>query len=130
MKIQELYEGKYPTTITASQLVSLVQKIHSREQDFDEGNLTDRIYQFGTYHKKKMKVAELSSDYQINDQMVEQYMAMDPKTMPPIVWDPVNKDMIDGTHRLEALKKKNVKTIEVYVGDESAYEPIQYDDDE
>ena len=102
---------------------SEVQNLHRNEEDFDEGDISDRIYEFSEYEVAELPIEKISmNDYEIDDDKVEEYVEMykKTKTYPPIVLGYYDErwgyDIIDGTHRANALKNCGLKTIISFVG--------------
>lgn len=120
----------YPESMDAGDLHDFVQDIHYNPCDFDEGNISNRIWEFKKYHLRRLPVSSLSANYALHDDLVEAYQKLNAESMPPLVWNPVERDMIDGCNRLEALRLSGVETVLVYVGDEATYERCQEEEEE
>jgi hypothetical protein len=118
----------WPAEITADALIRIVQGYHHTDEDFSDGNLSDRIWMFQRYHLRNISTDSVP-DYEWvrDDDMVSTYAVMTTEA-PPIIYDPVNHSLIDGTHRVNAYKQSGRQTIPAYVGDESTYEPLEDDD--
>ena len=97
-----------------------VKKIHHTFQDIEEGDLPDRIYWFDEYKKSELPLSQLDlNEFGFDEQLVDDYVTLiqsSPKTMPPIVYDPIAGSIIDGTHRANAYAKLGYDTIPAYVG--------------
>lgn len=104
-------------TLTNYEIFDYVYKIHSRQQDFDEGDLEDRIYKFSKYILTKLPVKRLyeENNWQIDDHKVKKYINLG-STLPPIVYDKVNYEIIDGSHRVAVAYQRGLKFINAYVG--------------
>lgn len=119
--------NKYPTKIETGELVDLVKEIHHSSHDFEEGNLYDRIWQFYSYDLKMLPVSSLQAEeWDRDDDVVDEYTSRltAGEIPPPILYDPVNDSIIDGTHRLAAAIAAGQSTIAAYVGDENTYEEL------
>ena len=90
-------------TIEAHELLQQIYKHHHSPQDFDEGDITDRIYKHDTYQLKKVPLKKVKvGQWHTDPEMVGQYKKNLEKTeSPPIVIKP-NGTIIDGSHRAEA----------------------------
>lgn len=108
--------GEWAPQIPVSDLVKIVQKIHASPQDFDEGDLMDRLYKFDMYQLQELPLDTLDAfQWSSADWMVDEYAALSTQA-PPIVYDPKQKSIIDGTHRALAAIAKGQTHILAYVG--------------
>jgi ribosomal protein L17 len=111
--------------VDSEQLVNIVKALHKKnKENFDE-NLIDKIKQFDHYELITIPISIINlSDLNLDDDLVSNYLQ---KTLinpdyPPIIFNPINKEIIDGAHRTEALIKLGHDTIRAYVGVESRTE--------
>ena len=106
--------------VSAKHIFDLAKKIHRRLDDFSDGDLTDRIYWFDEYTLTDLPVSKINThEFDVDEDLVAKHIAKIMKstdTMPPIIYDPVAKSIIDGIHRVNAYKKLGYKTIPAYVG--------------
>lgn len=117
----------YPPIVDSIFIRKFIQKIHSNECDFEEGNLLERIEE---YSGKKFVLCEVDLKdidygyYYVDEDMVDEYLDEPLDTMPPIILDtpisyqgePLEKfPLIDGTHRCHVLKKMGLSNIRAYV---------------
>lgn len=106
--------------VDANFIQNLVKGIHRRLHDFEEGDLVDRIYWFSQYKLVELPISNIDLDeWDLDDDLVTDHVAeimRSKHTMPPIVFDPISKSIIDGTHRANAYHKLGMKTIPAYVG--------------
>lgn len=108
--------GEWAPRIEVSELIQVVRKIHASPQDFDDGDLTDRLYKFSTYQLKEIPLDTLDAlEWSSADWMVDEYAALSTQA-PPIVYDPKKKSIIDGTHRALAAIARGHTHIWAYVG--------------
>ena len=124
--------GDWPQTIDGNALSRKIEMdgIHHSPEDFDDGDLVHNITSFGRYELKRVPVEGLKLDiYDIHDVMVDEYVALDPSTQPPIILNPIHNLIIDGNHRANAAAKRGDKEILAYVGDPATYSPPDEDDD-
>ena len=100
MRIHEIDKAStFPPKISAHDLVSLVRGWHHTPQDFQDGDLFQNITSFETYELKKIPIDILTLDmFYIDDELVDEYAAQK-STAPPIIYNPVNDQIIDGNHR-------------------------------
>ena len=109
--------GRWPSVATRDDLHALVHRIHGRQEDLVEGNLESRIARFETYELKHLEIAEINlTEFLLDDDHVERISAVEDE-MPPIIYDPVDRSIIDGAHRANALHLRGEIEILAYVGD-------------
>ena len=118
-KYESLAES-YPAYMSADAIYSNVIAGHHRPDDFDEGDLEDRIYQYPRYKLVMMNPNDIDDDqYELwghEDDYAD--MIRNGSPIPPIV---VHNDggyytIVDGTHQHQAALAVGVKQIPVYVG--------------
>ena len=107
--------------VDANYLHELVKRIHHTYDDLGgDGDLADRIYWFDQYKLVELPISSINLDeWDIDDDMVADYVAeimQTRHTMPPIIFDPIEKSIIDGTHRANAYHKLGYTSIPAYVG--------------
>lgn len=113
---------KYDNKISADDVSSLVHNIHTTELDSDQ-DLDDRIYSNKYYSLTEIPINEIMSPYEVDYDKVHEYIEeyKNNSNYPPIVVDknttygPRKYEIIDGTHRLDALKRLGLKTIKAYI---------------
>lgn len=95
------------------------QKIHHTPEDFFDGDLGDRIEQYEEYIVKEVNISDIQNldEFQLDEDLVEEYTEILKKndTYPPIVLDE-EYNIIDGTHRANALNDLGKKKIIAFVG--------------
>lgn len=120
MKYLKLFEDfNLNDKIPSNEVIDHVMSIHSNVEDFDEGDLLERILRHDYYEYKIMNIEDIDGydDFQIDYDVVDEYIEMyeNGKTdYPPIVLDD-NNYIIDGTHRINALIEMGIKTIKALV---------------
>jgi hypothetical protein len=125
-QVEELKENiiNFPKKIDANDIDKLVRKIHRNENDFYEKDITDRIYWFKNYILTNLELDVIDlNKFEVDEDLVKKYIEhikFSPKTMPPIVYDPINGLIIDGIHRANAYARIGKKTIPAYVGNEKS----------
>lgn len=127
-----LFEGnEWPERITPDQLIKWMGDNHHTPEDLGEGDLSDRVWAFEYYTLKSIPVNSLPLDqWNVFDDLVADYTAeLANSPAPPIVYDPINHSIIDGTHRANAQKAAGLENILAYVGD-GMYEEPSYDEEE
>jgi hypothetical protein len=101
------------------EIVDIVYSLHTREEDFEEGDLIERIKSFPFYELKNVPLSSLDTDEFMTDaELVDEYaeeIRLNPD-YPPIVFDPTNSSIIDGMHRVQALEQLGYDTVRAYVG--------------
>ena len=103
--------------ISSDELVEMVRKLHLTHEDFEKGDLEDRIRKHDFYKLIDVDANLIDADmWNSDDDLVgdyEKYTQRKPD-YPPIVLDDDNT-IIDGTHRAKALKNLGHKTIKAWV---------------
>jgi hypothetical protein len=106
----------YPASMYAGDVEDLVREIHHREEDFDEGDIVDRIYACGSYRLTLLPIADIDlEEFYVDEDLVETFTKKN-EPMPPIIFDETYKSLIDGIHRAKAADRRGQKTILAYVG--------------
>lgn len=120
MKIREVLRESLQQTVDADHIYSMTKQIHRNYDDFGEGDLSDRIYWFDEYKLTELPISKLDlEEWEVDEDLVADHVAEIMKsrhTMPPIVFDPIARSIIDGTHRANAYAKLGYDTIPAYVG--------------
>ena len=106
------------TVVDSRTVLDMVQDIHGRPEDFDEGDLIHRINKFDTYEKTVMDIDDLNLDeWEVDEDFVEELSKrIEKEGYYPIVYDPDDGSIIDGTHRANALNLIGKPKIKAYVG--------------
>lgn len=111
----------WPSEITPDQLVRWLDDHHHTTEDLSEGDLNDRVWSYRRYTLELISLDGLDlTEFWVDPDMVSEYSDM--TDAPPIIYDPVNNSIIDGTHRANARKESGHKDILAYVGDATTYE--------
>jgi hypothetical protein len=111
---------------------SHIQSLHTKTQDFEDGDLLDRTTKFLHYEKKLIPISIIDlEEFSLDEELVEEYMEIfqEEGTCPEIVFDEVDKSMIDGLHRANALHRCGETYIEAYVGTEKLLNPFYRSND-
>jgi hypothetical protein len=104
--------------ISSEELVEMVRKLHLNHEDFEEGDLEDRIRQHDFYKLVDADANDIKADmWNSDDDLVSDYEEeyKSKLSYPPVVLDDDRKTIIDGTHRIKALKNLGHKTIKAWV---------------
>jgi len=114
---------KAAKTIPSYEIQSLVQSIHGKPEDFEEGDVIDRINTYDNYIKKDIPISNIDlEEFDVNEDIVIEiieHIKDSPSTFPPIVVHPKMGDwysIIDGIHRANAYAKLGKTMIPAYVG--------------
>ncbi len=120
----------WPDRITPDQLINWMAQHHHTPEDIGEGDLSDRVWSFEYYTLRAVAIDDLDLEqWGVFDHLVADYTTeLANGDAPPIVYDPVNHSIIDGTHRANARKAAGFDHILAYVGDGSYTEP-DHDDE-
>lgn len=114
------HTSEFLESVDAYTIYNAVQSGHREPDDFIEGDLTDRIYWFDDYELTSLPIADIDLDeHYVDEDLVDDYIEHikdSPKTMPPIVYDPIEQSVIDGIHRANAYAKLGYDAIPAYVG--------------
>ena len=104
---------------TAEEILELILSIHRNSEDFVEGDIEERIFKSSFYELTTVCPQLIEQEWSIDDDIVDKYCNLDPKTCPPIVilkYSDDNYSLIDGSHRVESFKKLGITTIPAYIG--------------
>jgi len=113
--------------VSVEAVLRQVKSSHPRQEDFDEGDLTDRLYCFSSYKKGILDLRGLNlHQFDICEDTVQEYKAayVAHGPGPELVYDPVNNSLIDGNHRANAAFELGEFYLEAFIGDAATYEPI------
>ena len=99
-------------TVSSTNVYNYIYSLHTNVEDFEDGDITERIYQFSTYVMKEIYLTDISFDeFYFDEDVVDEYEEELNKkgSYPPIVLGyHYNKwEIIDGTHRSQAIYNKN-----------------------
>ena len=108
----------YAPTLTAYEVLQLMETIHHSPEDFDTGDINHRVWKFTRYVFQQLPVADLHSPWNLDDQRVADYATRmrQGETPPPIIYDADADVMIDGGHRLAAAQLAGLHSLPAYVG--------------
>lgn len=87
-------------------------------QGRSESNILQRTQENKNYILQYIDICNILEPYTlIDDSIIEEYMEINIKTMPPIILTKYeNKyEIIDGNHRYNVIKEKNIKQILAYI---------------
>src|SRR6056297_976929 len=116
MKIKHLINED--SIVDAGTVINLVASIHGRSEDVEDGDLNHRLSKFDTYEKKVIDINDVDLDeWEVDEDFVEELKTKIEKGgYEPIVFDPDEGSIIDGTHRANALHQLGYTKIKAYVG--------------
>jgi hypothetical protein len=122
--------SEWPQTISGDELSDYAEEWHHREEDWETGNLLNRITSFKRYALETLNLDSLNAhEWDVHDDLVNHYAGL-ASNAPPIIYDDVNKSIIDGTHRVNAALARGETTVPAYVGRLADYQPVYDEDDE
>lgn len=110
----------------AWQVANHIHKLHSRPEDFSEGDLLHRSSKFTHYERRLLPIASIDlNEFALDDDLVLSYARtfLDTGVCPEIVFDGVDRSMIDGLHRAVALDRCGETQILAFVGTERYLDP-------
>ena len=105
-------------TIPADEVLDHVMSLHTRDEDFEEGDLEERILRAGPYTLRRIKLDEIDSPWDSDPDVVDKYAK---RRDPPAIVVDSELTIIDGTHRYEAWKQKGGFSIRAYIGANSQF---------
>ena len=100
------------------QIYTYIQKLHRNQDDFTDGDISTRIEKYKQYKVETVNIEDIDiKEFDLVDEYVEDYVEelKKKKTYPPIVLAH-NYQIIDGTHRANALAELGYKKIVAFVG--------------
>jgi len=112
------YSNK-PETLPEAELYIMCEDIHHTPEDFFDGDLAERIEEYSEYRLVEIDLTSIDLDeWDICEDTVEDYMEeiKDNLDSLPIPLISADNSIIDGTHRLNALKQLGYKKAFVYQG--------------
>lgn len=105
----------YPNKVSSDWLVHHIADMHDREDPY-EGDVPTRILDYSKWELKPIPVASTdANEYPTDPDLVADYAARDFSSMPPIIFDQPNGEIIDGFHRANAALQSDIKQILAYV---------------
>lgn len=120
MKIREILSESLAKVVDSNYIYSLAKNIHHTPEDFEEGDLSDRIFWFDLYKLVNLPMKDIDiSEWNVDDDRVDDYVnriSKSSETIPPIIYDPFSHSIIDGSHRANAYHKIGLTNIPAYVG--------------
>lgn len=111
--------AQYPREMTADEIENYVRSIHDDEDDFNDGDLLERIHSFSKYTLMTLQTESIPhGQWSISDDLAEEYAQriLRGEEMPPIVIQESGMVIIDGTHRHQAALLAKQPMILAYVG--------------
>jgi hypothetical protein len=113
-----MYVGAYPQRVAADFLISLVADMNEGDRDFDfDGPLPHWISRFGSYELRRLDLTEIDlGEHDFSADLADVYAGMDPATMPPIIFDPLEHSIVDGNHRVQGAVRRGDRDVLTYVG--------------
>ena len=93
---------------------------------YSTNNRNPGLKKYTFYDLKKI----IDDNFSYDEYKGKQMAAMPVDTMPPIVFDPINQSIIDGTHRANVRASAGDTTILAYVGVPETYYESDNDEDE
>jgi len=108
-------ESSESQLIPSNYVLDEVESIHRNYDDFEDGDLAERILEHDYYKLVSLSIDRLDLDeWDVDEYLVDDIVLMirkNPKTMPPIVIDGNDHSIIDGIHRANAYDQLGIKNI-------------------
>src|SRR6056297_2079255 len=116
--VDDIYEEyKIGDKIPSHEILEYVTSFHDVE-DFDDTDFYERIMIFDYFEFKILDIEEIDLDrFNFDEEIVDEYVEIFKETKkyaPPVLKDDL--EIIDGTHRLNALNKAEVNKVMCFVG--------------
>jgi hypothetical protein len=110
----KIQKAKLGSIFKESEVYTYVEYLHTKSEDFYEGNLGESIEKYPSYILREIPLNSIDAPWDVDESKVDAYADIDTK-IPPIV---VTHDfeIIDGMHRFEVAKIKGQTTIKALVG--------------
>jgi len=118
---KKLITGDLPelgTTIKESEIYQYVETLHVNGDDFEDGDIGDRIEESESYVLKKVLLSDLDlEEWYFDEEVAEEYAAKYVETnyIPPIVVSAAGS-IVDGTHRANSVRLAGKDYILAFVG--------------
>jgi hypothetical protein len=110
--------------IQSHEVLDLVASIHEREEDLSEGDLAHRLDKFTHYVVGAIPLSDIDlSEWGVDDERIMEFADLPSETRPPIVFDAVDRSIIDGIHRSNAAAKRGEVQIAALIGLEEHLNP-------
>ena len=117
--VMEPLQKNPATKITSDDLIDLAREIHHTPEDFEEGDISDRISNHWIWVLKEIDIKDIPEQpYRIESSRADKIaveMSSNSNIYPPIIYDTELEDVIDGNHRLAAAKMLGFDHISAYV---------------
>lgn len=106
----------YEPFATSSSIIGLVCDNHKRLEDFEDGDIVDRILAYSHYELREIPISDLDlNEFSIDEDTVDRYVK-NGDDVAPIVFGSDDGSIIDGNHRANAASVRGKSTILGYVG--------------
>jgi hypothetical protein len=99
------------------EVLGMVASIHQREEDLWEGNLAHRLDKFTHYVVGTIPLLDIDlTEWGLDEHLVGEFAEKPSETCPLIVYDAVDRSMIDGIHRSNAAAKRGESEVKALIG--------------
>ena len=106
--------------LSSDELYNEMHKILSHHEEDSDSDLHERISSCDSYSLKTISLSDLDpNEWNVYEDIVEQYLALDIDKMPPIIvhlYKDGSYSIVDGTHRVNVALKRKKTSILAYVG--------------
>ena len=109
----------YPSLASASCIETFLREIHGHVDDFETGDLLDRIYGFDRYVLRHVPLSDIDpNEFDVHLPRAALYARRlrAGERAPPIVFDAEERSIIDGLHRVNGAVRAGSASILAYVG--------------
>ena len=111
-------EPSWEGRVSGADILDYCQRLHLNAEDWDEGDLEERVCANRHYRKTTLRIADIDCPWGVDERLAAEYAAL-PGRLPSIVCGPRRK-VIDGTHRVAAARMRGDTVIDAFVADRRA----------
>lgn len=114
--------SEFNEKIHCSELLEIAKSIHRKNEDFQSGDLEERIMKVEWYYLTTVNPIMIDQEWKVDEEKVEEYADLDPAKAPPIIlykYGNEHYSVVDGQHRIESFKRNKVYSTLAYVGEVS-----------
>ena len=108
--------AEYPDEMISNDVFEYISELH---HDMEDTNIYERVFKFYNFKLRQLNLSDVDTEeFQYDDDLVDSIAKIIKAkgTYPPIVYDEDINQIIDGTHRCNALLNLGATTVWAYVG--------------
>ena len=114
--IWESYMGRNKKYISSEEII--INLDHHTEEDLEDGDLIERIRKYDTYDTTVVDLYDIDEDqWDYDEDRVDEYAETMKSDYTPVILHNNNGywEIVDGTHRINALKGRGERYVKAYV---------------